>query len=91
MAIYHLNKDQRDLFIDIYKTVLHAELSKSNYSDTVFDENYSINAAARIALYTVDLLYKDGGFELETVEGICDKLNNRPIDEMINLPDFKDE
>jgi hypothetical protein len=84
--VTYLNEEQKELFVDIYKTVLQTKLSKSN--DTAYDENRAIYSAVRIALHTVDLMYNDTA-QLSTVKEICDKLNNRSMNDIIDLPTFE--
>ena len=84
----NLNEYQQKLFLDIYKTVLHAKLSSN--SDSTINENDAIDAAVRIALHSVDLFYRDPNHR-STVKEICERIKNRPIGLAIELPNIKDE
>jgi hypothetical protein len=80
------NTLQEGLFLDIYKTVLHAYISSSK-DKTNIDINYAIDRATCIAMISVDNILDDDGFIKKTAD-IIKSCNDTRIDQLIDYPDI---
>ena len=85
-----LTERQQNVFLDIYKTVLHAEMSNPVIQD--FDSEcfkYTICDALRIAMNTVNLLFDKNG-EFKSLDSIKSGYSNM-YDKFTRFPDIESE
>jgi len=78
------NPLQEGLFLDIYKTVLHAYISSSK-DKTSIDINYAIDRATCIAMISVDNILDDDGFIKNTAD-IIKSCNDISVDQLVDYP-----
>lgn len=83
------NEVQEGLFLDIYKTVLHAYIS-SNKDKTNIDINYAIDRATCIAMISVDNILDDYGVIKKTAD-IIKSCNDKRLDQLVDYPNINDE
>ena len=83
------NTLQEGLFLDIYKTVLHAYIS-SNKDKTNIDINYAIDRATCISMISVDNILDDDGF-IKKTEDIIKSCHEIRLDRVVDYPNVNNE
>ncbi len=83
------NTLQKELFLDIYKTVLHAYISSLKYKTNI-DINDAIERATCIAMISVDNILDDDGYIKKTSD-IIKSCNYTSIDQVVNYPKVNNE
>jgi hypothetical protein len=83
------NALQEGLFLDIYKTVLHAYISSSK-DKTNIDINDAIDRATCIAMISVDNILDDDGF-IKKTEDIIKSCNDTRVDKLVDYPKVNNE
>ena len=81
-----LTEKQQEVFLDIYKTVLQAEISNPETKNFSSDNyRYSIRNALTVSMRTINMLFDDNG-EFKTLDGIISEYNNN----YYNFTEFPD-
>ena len=83
-----LTEKQQEVFLDIYKTVLQAEISNpitKNLSSE--DYQYSIRNALTVSMRTINMLFDDNG-EFKTLDGIISEYENN-YNKFTEFPDIE--
>ena len=83
------NKLQEELFLDVYKTVLHAYISSSK-DKTHIDINCAIDRATCIAMISVDNILDCNGV-IKKPEDIIKSCNDTRADQLVVYPKINNE
>ena len=83
------NTFHEEVFLDIYKTVLHAYISSSK-DKTNIDINEAIDRATCIAMISVDNILDDDGFIKKTSD-IIKSCNDTRVDRLVDYPKLNNE
>lgn len=89
MLSKRLNALQEGLFLDIYKTVLHAYISSSK-DKTNIDINWAIDRATCIAMISVDNILDNDGLIKKTAD-IIKSCTDIRIDQLVDYPKVNTE